>query len=512
MRTITISLNAICLVWLAIGNYSHAVTASVATDALNSALDEYRSRMEASRYQDALPFAEQIAVLVAEEDPLDPHAYALVLRHWANLQQKANLDRAAEKNYLKSIDIVEKQSGGYAPILVPTLSHLGGLYYKTGQYDKSLEVLRRAQHITHRQSGVYSLDQLDIVDWITQINLRKNQFQEADAQQRFYYTINKNNFGEDDPRIIPALTKLGYWYRQSGQYPSALAAFRRTLDLMEELQPTAEMELIKLLNAIASTLYLKGSCCADEPLARVLDLVVNSPSADKSDELEALIHLADMNLIQKRHEKAKKLYRQAWNMVASDTTISQKGKDLFSMPTRLGVNKTGDVVTAYRLAKNGYALPESVGTDIVHISNPGKKSRKSASVNERYPGSRQLVGEPLALCYPQVLDLARLKNADNLDTFYMHLDFTVSQKGKVIKVVVIDSNTPYKLGRFIKNMLSNTRFRPRFAAGEPVLTEHVELHQTFESATNRSHLRDTPLPSSTSAIFEGCQLLAAMNF
>lgn len=513
MRTVINSITSICLIWLTVGDYCHAASDSVSSDdALNSALDGYRLHMEASRFQEALPFAEQIATLVAEKDPQDPHEYALTLRHWAILQQKANLDRAAENNYLQSIDVVEQRIGAYEPTLVPTLSHLGGLYYKLGEYDKSLGVLRRAQHITHRQSGVYSLDQLELVDWMTQINLRKNQFQQADAQQLFYYKINENNFGADDPRIIPALTKLGYWYRQSGQYPSALAAFRRTLDLMEELQPAAEMELIKLLNAIAATLYLQGSCCADEPLARVLEVVVNSPSADSSDELDALIHLADMNLIQKRHKKAKKLYQRAWNMLVSDNTMSQFGNALFSMPTRLGINKTVDVVTAYRLAKNGYAQPDLIGTDIVHLSDPGKVAGTSASVKERHLDSRQLVGEPLALCYPQVLDLARIKNADKLDTFYMNLDFTVNQEGKVIEVVVIDSNTPFKLGRYIKNMLYNTRFRPRFAAGAPVLTEHVELHQTFESDSSRNHLRDTPLPSSRSAIFEGCQLLAATNY
>jgi tetratricopeptide (TPR) repeat protein len=508
MRTLIHSITSVCLIWLAVCNYSHAVPATPDADPLNLALDAYRSHMEATRYQAALPYAERIAELVAEKDPLDPHEYALVLEHWAALQQNVKLYRKAEKNYQQSIAVVEEHIGAFAPALVSKLSRLGALYYQTGQFDKSLEVMRRAQHIIHRNSGVYSLDQLKIVDWITKINLRTNKPRAADVQQRYYYKISAANFGEDDPRIIPALTKLGHWFRRSGQYPSALDAFRRTLNLMEELQPEADMAMLEPLNALSSTLYLQGSCCADEPLARALDVVANSSSADRSDELDALMHLADMNLLQQRPGKANELYQKAWNMVAPQNAVSQKGKDLFGMPTRLGIAKTYDVVTAFRLATEGYTQPEMVGAEVFQVSNQKPESGESWSSTGRNKVSRQLVGEPLPLCYSQVVDLARAKNKDKLATFFMDLDFTVSKSGKVMKVEVLDSNTPYKLGRYVKNMLYTTRFRPRFVAGKPVLTEHVELRQTFESGPGRSHRQDTPVPFSASAIFEGCQLLA----
>jgi hypothetical protein len=145
----------------------------------------------------------------------------------------------------------------------------------------------------------------------------------------------------------------------------------------------------------------------------------------------------------------------------------------------------------------------------INLGEPGDNSGSTWSANdEPRLVSRKLIGEPLPLCYPQVMDLARIRDTNKLATFFMDLDFTVNQDGKVIKVAVLDSNTPYKLGRYIKNMLYNTRFRPRFAEGQPVLTEHVALRQTFESGPDQNHRRDTPMPFSASAVFEGCQLLA----
>ena len=55
------------------------------------------------------------------------------------------------------------------------MSQLGALHYQTQRYAESLELLRRAQHIAHRNHGVYTLKQLSIVDWITKVNLATGQ-------------------------------------------------------------------------------------------------------------------------------------------------------------------------------------------------------------------------------------------------------------------------------------------------------------------------------------------------
>ncbi len=513
MRTIVHLITFSCLTWLGPCDYSRAESPSEVAPEMNHALEQYRLHMASSSYQKALPFAERIAELLGTTEPRDPHLYALALRQWAILQQKNHQLRKAERSYKKSVAIVEQQTGSYAPELVKTLSHLGGLYFEMGKYEQSLKTLRRAQHIIHRRSGVYSLEQLEIVDWITQLNVLKQQYHEADAQQRYYYKINERNYGKDDARIIPALTKLGYWYRRSGQYPSALEAFRRTLHLMEELPPDTDLELLQPLREISSTLYLQGSCCADEPLVQVLDIVVNDPSADRSQELKALIHLADMRLIQKHTDQAKELYQRAWAMVSSDNGLSQAGRDLFGVPTRLGVAKTEDVIAAFRLARLGYSHTDLISRESIKVAGSDDKARLFSTAKTPYQMARQLVGEPLPLCFPQVLNLAGIKkNVLRLATFHMNLDFTVNRDGKVIDLVVVDSNTPYKLGRFIKNMLYNTRFRPRYIAGEPVLTEHVSLNQTFPSDSHRRKHDPEPFPFSTTAVSKGCQLLTAGSF
>jgi tetratricopeptide (TPR) repeat protein len=515
MRAIVITLTSIFLICLLFSPGSRATNTAVNADAaveadpLVLAINEYKLRMKASRYQEALSLAEQIVRLIEEQAQPDPFELAFAIESRAALEQQVKLYRRAEESYQTSIGIVEKHGGIYSTRLVSKLSRLGGLYYQTGQYDESMEILRRAQHIIHRQKGVYSLDQLNIVDWITQINLRTNKAREADIQQHYYYMINASNYGENDPRIIPALTKLADWYRRSGQYPSALDAYRRTLDLMEELKPEADLERLEPLRAISTTLYLQGSCCADEPLSRALEVVTNSSSADLSDQLDALMHLADMRLLQRRHDEARELYQRAWKMVAPENNMSQRGMDLFGSPTRLGVAKTDDVVTAFRLASEGYSQPEYVGSQRIRLGDQVEKQGSSWSEDSGRSPAGKLIGDPLPLCYSEVLALARTRDVNRLATYYMDLDFTVNQNGKVIAVEVLESNTPFKLGRFVKNMLYNTRFRPRYEDGEPVLTEHVELRQTFTFEPGQYRHRDSPMPDSASAIFEGCQLLAS---
>lgn len=174
----------------------------------------------------------------------------------------------AEPDLHRRLTMVEADEGEYSPSLVPILKRLGSLYYHARRFPEALQVLRRAQHITHRNDGVYTLDQLNIIKGISAIGQKTNQFQAVDVQERFQYRINEYNFGADDERMVPVLTRLGNWFRRSGQFDDALKAYRKSVNLLEHRGSDSELELIAPLKAISSILYLKGSCCAVEPLDR----------------------------------------------------------------------------------------------------------------------------------------------------------------------------------------------------------------------------------------------------
>ncbi|MDK1024429.1 MAG: hypothetical protein QGD92_09390 [Gammaproteobacteria bacterium] len=93
----------------------------------------------------------------------------------------------------------------------------------------------------------------------------------------------------------------------------------------------------------------------------------------------------------------------------------------------------------------------------------------------------------------------------------MDLDYSVDPAGKVTELNAVDSNTPNRLEKYIKNRLIATRFKPRLEDGKPVFTEHLKMHQTLASNSDSNKYQRDKLPYSKSAVLEGCYQLAALQ-
>lgn len=467
--------------------------------------EEMKEYWHAGDYDAALQAAMRIVQLKERTVAAGSSELAVPLHNLATIQRTLRQFDASERNFTRSIEITAGAEGQYSTRLMSSLSQLGMQHYQTQRYADSLDMLRRAQHIAHRNDGVYTLKQLAIVDWITKVNLATDRILAADLQQRFAYRISLRNFGESDQRMIPAMFKLGNWLRDSGQYTEALTIYRKALAVTESSHSDMDPKLVPQLRAISTTLYLQGRCCADEPLQRALDIVVHEPSSDAADELAAVMRLADMSLLTSKAGKAKIYYKRAWNMLASEDKVNKQAERLFAAPTRLGLGRVGDVVSAYRQTQRRYSQSPFVKVIVRDQSNSGV----SFSFKRSAPRPRGLIGMPLALCYPQVLDLVKAASKEDISEYYVDLDFSVSHEGKVANIALVESNTPSRLSRYVKNILRLTRFRPRLQDGEPVVTDNISLRQTFAAVQNTNSDADYPQNIGKTAALHGCNLLAA---
>lgn len=499
------------IIWIVSTDSGFANIVAPDIEPLNETITTFRKDLEAENYQDALASANLIIRLLENGDETDLSGYVTALMNLAVIQKRLGSMADSEHNFLKVIGLIEQSDGGYSTRLINILGHLAGIYYQTGRHTEALETLRRAQHIIHRTDGVFALDQLKIVDWITTTNLKLGRNSAADVQQRFYYTVNLKNYGESSPMMAPAMTRLGDWFRQSRQYANALNMYRQHLDLLIGDENVTDLELVEPLRRISSTLLLQGACCPDRPLERTLDIVLNDPNTDDADKLQALLHLADMTLLQKNTSRAMELYQQAWSMKKPAGNINEQDQEPFSLPTQLGIGRTDDVVFAYQRALRGSVIHRRHFMDPFNSTESTAISVTSDSASKSLPGKRELIGAPLSLCYPQLLDLVKGANSESILDYYMDLDYSVDSTGKVTELNVVDSNTPPRLEKYIKNMLIATRFRPRLEDGKPVFTEHLKMHQTLALNSDSNQYQREALPYSKSAVLEGCYKLAALS-
>ena len=470
---------------------------------INQVMDDFRHSLEIQNYPLALKEANQVVALFDGTKRLKDQAMAV--HNLGKVQQFLGLHLKSEKSYQRSIHIIENHKGVFAPELLTSLNLLGSLYYDNSNYELATNAFRRAQHITHRNAGVYSLEQLKFIDWITLIDVNSSRLKDADKQQRFYYTINVQNYGEDDPRMLPAMNKMADWFKASGQLREARRTYEKALAVIEKYELGAT-EKLKPLRGLSTVIFLKGSCCADAPLGEALQIVMTDPGSDHVDKLDALVHLADMHMIRKKGGAAKKYYQHAWDRLGIENPLT---RELFGTPELLGVSRVEDVHKAY------YQTVErrsQMNKTVYRMNNKDQGSFHFAFGKKQKAPLVSIIGEPLSLCHSQALELAHTSDTQDLQQYFVDVNFTVTSEGSVRNVSLMESNAPTRLQRYVTNTLRQVRYRPTFHEGQAVDTKNIKLHQTFSTDNTVQGVQNSFNRTSVDgkrAASLGCQLLAS---
>src|SRR5690606_30797865 len=133
---------------------------------------------------DSEPFRQSAALSVPPLSPL-----------FANLAptDRAYLRRLRDiENYEQVLEQLEYSGGAWSVELAEELEALGSLLYEQGEFEESIEVLERAVHVNRVNYGLYSPQQIPLVQRQIAGHIALNQWQEADTlQQHAFYAQNR---------------------------------------------------------------------------------------------------------------------------------------------------------------------------------------------------------------------------------------------------------------------------------------------------------------------------------
>lgn len=351
----------------------------------------------------------------------------------------------------KAIEIVEAEHGPFQKDLVRLLVAKAVIEIQNRFFEAAEQDLRRAQHITHRYDGVYTRDQLGIVDRLTDLSLMRGNVLDADREQRFNLKISEQVYGGKSEELVPVLERLGEYFasrgfvipnvrpsQETGQIsrddllassPSYRAAlFRESLDLYERAIEIVEnnygpndLRLIEPLKGLARTRLKQGTARgnAEDAMERALDIVRNNPQTDASDHARALVDLGDIYTITS-DKRAEDRYAEAWELLTENDLIELRNA-FFGTPTKL--------------------FPDHA--------------------------------------FVRVLDRRPIA-AEEDETLFAEVEFSVVDDGRVSEVRVLEGNIPNDDKSVLRNALRHTRYRPRLVDGKPVNTDGLTILQTYE--------------------------------
>ena len=224
--------------------------------------------------------------------------------------ERAQLEEA-QASYLEGIGQLSAELGPDSPALIEPYSELARIYMLSNQPLEAITVLQTARAVSHRNHGLFNLEQVPLLDEIGRAYLMLGNTVEARNLQQERLNVALRRFGEDDPRTVPYRNHLAGYYDQSRLRLLAREEYEAVVDIQREAFGDDDGRLLIPLSRLAAIdIRLGNSRSARGQLARTLESSTNATPLQRA---SALAVLGDWELVRSRLQAAQNYYREAYD-------------------------------------------------------------------------------------------------------------------------------------------------------------------------------------------------------
>ncbi|MBT3427257.1 MAG: tetratricopeptide repeat protein [Gammaproteobacteria bacterium] len=375
-------------------------------------------------------------LLASDEHATSPALAGQILSNAAVADAAQGRYQRASEGFDRALRLIEAEYQVFSPKLMNVLLASGITAMQLGKLKDAEDKFRWAQHIQHRHSGVFSIEQTKSIDWLTRLHLIGNQLGDADLTQKFGLMLANYNyeFGSDlltDATLkaanyfaergskLPFGTAENYLLSRENMFRESVMLFNTAIASIESSYGKDNPRLIEPLRSFARarTTQRTSARSAIPLLERVLVIIAEQTDVDPIDHVRAWVELGDIYIITGGN-KASVAYARAWELLETLPGNIEQTSILFAEPKLL--------------------YPINLG--LIYL--------------EKRPESA----------------------APNVKEFYADVSYVINVKGRVSDIKINDKNVPNSYMRTLKNVLHNSRFRPSLVDGKP---------QTFSKSERR---------------------------
>lgn len=178
-------------------------------------------------------------------------------------RQQAYLQRLEKiEDFDQVLEDLEIEGGAWSVQIAEELADLGNLLQAQGHYEESIEVLDRAVHINRVNNGLFSPNQVPLINKVVQNHVALGQWAEADDRQQYAFYVQTRAYSIDDPRMIDVFDNLARWniatfYRGIDEDPNprlvqTYMLYRAATDSVVTHFGTKDPRYLPLLHKVAS--------------------------------------------------------------------------------------------------------------------------------------------------------------------------------------------------------------------------------------------------------------------
>ena len=289
----------------------------------------YKESVTTQNYLEADTLAKRIIELSIKVFGIDSSESAKALTNLAIAQHGNKEYEAAERNYLASIDIIERTSDRLNAALINPLKGLGATQLAIGRPDMARQTLQRAVHVSHVNEGPHNLDQVEVLESMAEIYLAIGEQKQALDIQEKMYSIQARKLEPFSLDILPALEKQAHWQHRLQMYDRERVTWRRVINVLERHYGKEDLRLIPPLTSLGkSYLFITPAEYDMQPeisvssgesyLRRANRIADRNPDSDWRILEQTLLALGDYYVLSGRPNRASRVYAELWLLLADD--------------------------------------------------------------------------------------------------------------------------------------------------------------------------------------------------
>lgn len=351
-----------------------------------------------------------------------------------------------ETSYLDAIAEIEDSFGPYDKNLSQHLMGLGINYQNRGRHEEAVDIFKRAMHVSRISDGLYSLSQIPMLEHLIESGVASGDWESANDSHQYLYWLYRRNYGENDPRMLPAITKLSNWHLNayaldagSGLFEHLISAhnlYNMAISIITRAYGEYDLRLVGALKGLTVSNYylatyqataahradfetgftnsrtrmdekarldqyiLNSYSSGKAAISRIRDVYASNPQVPEDAEVVAQIQLADWNLLFNRWHTAMELYQSAYDSLLTSPNGKSLADEYFSRPvalpdlpllkSNLDTAEEGNeyVLVSFDVSRNGHArnieVIESFPEDDVRNRSQVRKALKQTKFRPRF--------------------------------------------------------------------------------------------------------------------------------
>ncbi len=374
--------------------------------------------------------------------------------------EPALIDSRDVKYYRDAIANIEASDGAYAQGLHEQLLSLGLSLQQQGRHEEAIKTLKRGVHLARVNSGLYSIDQIPLLQTEIASHMAMGDYLQADERQGYLYRVQQRGLREGDQRA-QALMQQARWQRRAYDMGVGELDFPRLLNmwdlyrlaLNDVIQEEGEHSLALLipLNGMLEAQYLISAYQGEQ-------------SSTFGENLSDRYDKSRFNAYRSQS------FKKGQAVIHAIDDIEQKNNEEDRVVRARGMTRLGDWLFFHGEKESAIEIYREAFMELAE------------SENAQVELAREF-GAPVPL--PSMEEVKPFPETTSLEMANLLLEFGVSDRGRVVdlrRIDEIDSEAEDAdeppvandavANRFMRK-LRRTRFRPRFENGEPVATEGI---------------------------------------